>query len=223
MSQILIEVCHSEFMINSTYWPSNHLVQSFSVVFLYWFYYINYNLVPAYCLQIHFLDLQFRDFVTVFPWIPPVVQRRRHQTYGSDEYLQRLMDQKKRKRMVSNRESARRSRMRRQKHLDGLMTHLSQLRRENSLVVAKVSTTMQHYTSLETENSVLKAQVAELSHRLESLNQIMKQPSYGSWGIWEEQYGVGGTELIDEFMDNSLSCFYLNQPVLATVSDMFLY
>ncbi|KAI3804946.1 hypothetical protein L1987_26854 [Smallanthus sonchifolius] len=132
---------------------------------------------------------------------------------SSDEDLQQLMDQRKRKRMVSNRESARRSRMRKQKHLDDLMTQLSQLREENNRVMANVGITMQHYRNVEAENSVLRAQVVELSHRLESLNQIesfMSQPV------------GGGTELIDEFMNNSLSCLYANMPILAS-SDMILY
>ncbi|KAM0028878.1 putative transcription factor bZIP family [Helianthus debilis subsp. tardiflorus] len=135
---------------------------------------------------------------------------------GSDEDLQRLMDQRKRNRMVSNRESARRSRLRKQKHLDELKTQLSQLREENNQVMATISVTMQHYTNVEAENLVLRAQVTELSRRLDSLNQIesfMSQPVDSGWG---------GTEFVDEFMGNSLSCVYANLPILAA-SDMIPY
>nr|XP_009782352.1 PREDICTED: uncharacterized protein LOC104231113 [Nicotiana sylvestris]XP_016471890.1 PREDICTED: uncharacterized protein LOC107793952 [Nicotiana tabacum] len=41
MSTILTELFLSGFMINSTYRRRTHLVQSFSVVFLYWFYCIS--------------------------------------------------------------------------------------------------------------------------------------------------------------------------------------
>ncbi|KAI3809794.1 hypothetical protein L1987_19394 [Smallanthus sonchifolius] len=111
--------------------------------------------------------------------------------------------------MISNRESARRSRMRKQKHLNDLMTQLSQLRSENDRVTASISMTTQHCMSVEAENSVLAAQVMELSNRLWLLNEIiafMKQPvDAGSW-----------------FPDDSLSYLYACQPILAS-NDMIMY
>ncbi|XP_004289641.1 PREDICTED: uncharacterized protein LOC101313460 [Fragaria vesca subsp. vesca] len=41
MSPTLSELLLSECMINSTYRRRTHLVQSFSVVFLYWLYYVS--------------------------------------------------------------------------------------------------------------------------------------------------------------------------------------
>ncbi|XP_071697685.1 bZIP transcription factor 44-like [Rutidosis leptorrhynchoides] len=131
---------------------------------------------------------------------------------GSEE-----MDQRKRRRMISNRESARRSRMRKQKHLDDLMTQLSQLRIDNNQVISSISMTTQHYINVESENSVLRAQVTELSHRLQSLNEIiefMKQPMDVETGFMSE-FG-------DEFMNNSLSYGYACQPILAS-ADMMMY
>lgn len=84
-----------------------------------------------------------------------------------------VMDQRKRKRMLSNRESARRSRQRKQKQLDDLTAEVSQLRKENAQVVAALKVTTQHYLGVEAENSVLRTQMVELSHRLQSLNEIL--------------------------------------------------
>ncbi|KAL8195345.1 hypothetical protein R6Q57_025748 [Mikania cordata] len=147
------------------------------------------------------------------------------QNSGSDEDLQRIMDQRKKKRMDSNRESARRSRMRKQKHLDDLKAQVSQLKKENNQVMADVSITMQHYTNVEAENLVLRAQLGELSQRLESLNQIkvfVSQPVDSGAGFVDESYYEGGTEWIDELMINSLSCLYANKHIWAS-SDMIQY
>ncbi|PON65133.1 Basic-leucine zipper transcription factor [Parasponia andersonii] len=95
------------------------------------------------------------------------------QNSGSEEDLQALMDQRKRKRMISNRESARRSRMRKQKHLDDLTVQVAQLTKENHQIVTSVNITTQHYLNIEAENSILRAQVGELSHRLQSLDEII--------------------------------------------------
>ncbi|PON77385.1 Basic-leucine zipper transcription factor [Trema orientale] len=95
------------------------------------------------------------------------------QNSGSEEDLQALMDQRKRKRMLSNRESARRSRMRKQKHLDDLTGQVAQLTKDNHQIVTSVNITTQHYLNIEAENSILRAQVGELSHRLQSLDEII--------------------------------------------------
>ncbi|XP_022137855.1 bZIP transcription factor 44-like [Momordica charantia] len=96
-----------------------------------------------------------------------------NQSSGSEEELRQLMDQRKRKRMQSNRESARRSRMRKQQHLDGLMGQVANLRENKNQIVSRINLTTHLFLNVEAENSVLRAQIMELSHRLESLNQIL--------------------------------------------------
>ncbi|XAR61720.1 hypothetical protein NMG60_11016222 [Bertholletia excelsa] len=140
----------------------------------------------------------------------------RLQNSGSDEDLQHLMDQKKRKRMQSNRESARRSRMRRQKHLDDLIAQVSQIREENNRILAGVSLTTQQYLSVEAENSVLRAQLDELTQRLNSLNDILGYMNTPNNSMYEpELLGIP-----DNFMNNSWNLMYLNQPIMAS-PDLF--
>ncbi|RID77448.1 hypothetical protein BRARA_A00363 [Brassica rapa] len=137
---------------------------------------------------------------------------------GSEE---NLMEQRKRKRMLSNRESARRSRMKKQKLLDDLTAQVNQLKKENSEIVTSVSITTQHYLAVEAENSVLRAQLDELSHRLESLNDII--------GLLENTNGVWPNPLTgpesDDFLVNqmNMNMFHMmNQPLMAS-SDALLY
>ncbi|PQM35717.1 bZIP transcription factor 53-like [Prunus yedoensis var. nudiflora] len=76
------------------------------------------------------------------------------QNSGSEEDLQVLMDQRKRKRMISNRESARRSRMRKQKHLDDLMAQMAELKKENNQIITSVNITSQHYMNIEQQRTL---------------------------------------------------------------------
>lgn len=140
------------------------------------------------------------------------------QNSGSEENLQALMDQRKRKRMLSNRESARRSRMRKQKHLDELMDQVAQLRKENHQLGNNVNIVSQHYLNLKTENTILTAQMNELTHRLESLNEILGFLNAGNGGFGSSEGGGGGVtdQPIDCFF-NPMSCSYVvNQPILAS-------
>lgn len=140
------------------------------------------------------------------------------QNSGSEGDLQLLMDQRKRKRMQSNRESARRSRMRKQKHLDDLMGQVTQLSKDNNQILTTTNITTQHLINVEAENSILRAQVAELSQRLNSLNEILNFINTSS-GVYENDQTLQASA--DSFM-NPLNLLYINQPITAS-ADMFQY
>lgn len=130
-----------------------------------------------------------------------------------------VMDQRKRKRMLSNRESARRSRQRKQKHLDDLMTQVCQLAKENNQIRTSMNMTSQVYLNIEAENSILRAQMAELNQRLESLNDIVNYVN-STTGLFE----IGDSTQTTH--DNSLmqpwSSPYMNHPIMAS-ADIFMY
>ncbi|KAL8116132.1 bZIP transcription factor 44-like [Apium graveolens] len=145
-----------------------------------------------------------------------------------EEHLQQLLDQRKSKRKISNRESARRSRVRKQKHLDDLMAQLAQLRKANNQLVTIMNVTTQHLLNVEAENSVLKAQMAELDRRLESLNEMI-----GFLDIENEGFGIDDElcynavhDSADLFMLNvnsSMSYMYTNQLPFMASADMLQY
>ncbi|THU63465.1 hypothetical protein C4D60_Mb01t16030 [Musa balbisiana] len=188
MSAILSEILLSEFMISSTLQRRTHLVQSFSVVFLYWFYIFS------------FLSSTTKSSMASSP-SGTSSGSSQLQNSGSED-LQAVMDQKKLRRMISNRESARRSRMRKQKHLDELMAQLNQLRKENRQLSTAFSLTKQQYVAVDAENCVLRAQMMELGNRLQSLDEIL---SFLNMNI-----NISGHQMID----NSIKC--LNQPIMAS-------
>ncbi|XP_004152685.1 bZIP transcription factor 44 [Cucumis sativus] len=152
----------------------------------------------------------------------------RLQNSGSEEDLQVLMDQRKRKRMQSNRESARRSRMRKQQHLDELMAQVTQLKKDNAQILSNINITSQLFMNVEAENSILKAQMAELTQRLQSLEEIANcintgGNNDGGFGETEEEkaFQIQTIVAADSFM-NSMNFLYVNQPIMAT-ADIFHY
>ncbi|XP_042518095.1 bZIP transcription factor 53-like [Macadamia integrifolia] len=83
-----------------------------------------------------------------------------------------VVNERKRKRMISNRESARRSRIRKQQHLDDLIGQISELQKQNSELVQKAEFSQQRCNQFESENRVLKALLAELRERVQSLERF---------------------------------------------------
>ncbi|XP_047320457.1 bZIP transcription factor 11-like [Impatiens glandulifera] len=143
---------------------------------------------------------------------------------NSDSELQK--QQRKKKRMVSNRESARRSRMRKQNYLDDLTAQLLKLKKENNQMIPAIHFTTQNYMNVETENSILRAQIAELTHRLEYLNDIVSlvnDAGSDCFGVNKEQY-YSAAQSRDGFISNSWSWDYLSinqqQSIMAPAGDM---
>ncbi|KAI3448018.1 hypothetical protein Pfo_004683 [Paulownia fortunei] len=88
------------------------------------------------------------------------------QNSGSEEDL---MDQRKRKRMISERESARRTRLRKQKQLDDLKAEVTHLREENRQILTGFKVTTQNFFNVKAENAILRARVDNLSHKLQAI------------------------------------------------------
>lgn len=142
--------------------------------------------------------------------------RRQAANSGSDfDPFHANIDERKRKRMLSNRESARRSRMRKQKQMEDLVNEASLLKNENERLRQNINRNTQRYVEIESANNVLKAQTKELTERLRSLNTVLQ--------IAEE---VSGLEVeIPEIPDPLLKPWQPLcplQPIMAS-ADMFQY
>ncbi|CAO2175675.1 unnamed protein product [Urochloa humidicola] len=87
--------------------------------------------------------------------------------------LQARMELKRKRRMESNRESAKRSRQRKQQQLDDLNSQVDQLRTTKQQLITAVNITTQNYAAAEAQNSVLRTQMIELDSRLSALRDII--------------------------------------------------
>lgn len=83
------------------------------------------------------------------------------------------IDEKKRKRMISNRESARRSRMRRQKNIEDLINEKAELEEKINDDYHKCREKWQILLVLESENEVLRDKKMGFISYLKFLNQIL--------------------------------------------------
>lgn len=88
------------------------------------------------------------------------------------------IDERKQRRMLSNRESARRSRQRKQQHLDELRAQVSHLREENGQILNRFQIASQQYAQITEENCILRSQALELSDRLQRLQHTMTAQSH---------------------------------------------
>ncbi|KAL6558011.1 hypothetical protein OROMI_018361 [Orobanche minor] len=77
--------------------------------------------------------------------------------------------------MLSNRESARRSRRRKQAHLTELETQVSQLRVENSSLLERFTDISQKYNEAAVDNRVLKADVETLRAKVKMAEETVKR------------------------------------------------
>lgn len=87
----------------------------------------------------------------------------------ADEQQLSIIDERKQRRMISNRESARRSRMRKQKHLDELWSQVVRLRTENHNLIDKLNHVSECHDRVLQENVRLKEEASDLRRMLTDL------------------------------------------------------
>lgn len=88
---------------------------------------------------------------------------------ADNEHQLEVIDERKHRRMISNRESARRSRMRKQKHMDELLSQVVRLKTENLKLIDKLNHVCESHDKVVQENASLKEEVSGLHQLLEDL------------------------------------------------------
>ncbi|CAN8283948.1 unnamed protein product [Cochlearia groenlandica] len=92
---------------------------------------------------------------------------------GSDETKTEITDDRKRKRMESNRESAKRSRIRKQRHIENLRDEVNRLGLENRELKNRLRLVMYHIEHICTDNNRLLSEQEILRRRFFETRQIL--------------------------------------------------
>lgn len=95
----------------------------------------------------------------------------------AEEQQLSIINERKQRRMISNRESARRSRMRKQKHLDELWSQVVWLRNENHQLLDKLNHVSERHDQVLQENAQLKEEASELRQMLTGMQLNSPYPS----------------------------------------------
>ncbi|KAJ0967706.1 hypothetical protein J5N97_024623 [Dioscorea zingiberensis] len=83
------------------------------------------------------------------------------------------VDERRRRRMVSNRESARRSRIRKQRHLEGLRLQSARLRSENRELASRLAAVRHHCLFFRQDNHRLRSESTVLHRRLSEIRSFL--------------------------------------------------
>lgn len=98
-------------------------------------------------------------------------RKRKSSESGSDDPTQ--VEEKKQRRMISNRESARRSRMRKQKHLENLRNQVKRFKIGNRDMMNRLQTMILHCQIIRLENERLQVESVMLQQKLWDMRQIL--------------------------------------------------
>lgn len=90
-------------------------------------------------------------------------------TSDDDHQQSMVIDERKQRRMISNRESARRSRMRKQRHLDELWSQVIRLRTDNHCLIDKLNRVSESHQLALKENAKLKEETSDLRQLLSEI------------------------------------------------------
>ena len=128
---------------------------------------------------------------------------------ASDEVEeQHVIDERRQRRMLFNKESAKRSRLRKQQHLDEPRAQMVHLMIDNKEILKKCNVASQHYVHITKDNCLQRSEAMELSHKLQRLQHTLNAQFHGAFGtMGGEARNCSATHLNSKYITNSPPVF----------------
>ncbi|XP_023772496.1 basic leucine zipper 43 [Lactuca sativa] len=118
--------------------------------------------------------LHMSNFLTNIPEYfskPPSSVSNNSTSDEADTQQNDIIGERKRRRMISNRESARRSRIRKQRQLDELLSQLVHLRTDNQSIMEHLKQLAERHEKALEENERLKEETTDIRQKLDEIQQ----------------------------------------------------
>lgn len=123
---------------------------------------MSYELDPV---HYYLIEAEIQEILALQPEPPSISTSASGSVYPQQE--------RKLKRMLSNRESARRSRLKKKRHLDELTEQANQLKVENRQLKRRLTSLISHCHSFIAENNQLRSESIHLQLMLSGLCQLL--------------------------------------------------
>jgi len=163
------------------------------------------NNIPTFQLQRFSSQLYGHNHTTPYDFSPQSSCISSNSTSDeADEQQLSLINERKHRRMISNRESARRSRMRKQKHLDELWSQVMWLRNENHQLIDKLNHVSESHDQVLQENAQLKEEASELRQMIRDMQ--IPSPGPSSFTPFEDVVPCSSAYLRSDSSNQSNSC-----------------
>ncbi|XWS09025.1 hypothetical protein CRYUN_Cryun40dG0050500 [Craigia yunnanensis] len=139
---------------------------------------------PFLALESDFMQWDCSEFFSTTPSIGParsgfgLDEPKQNQTNSNSSLNEPnkpvpIIDERKRRSMISKRDSARRSRMRKRNHLENLRNEVNQLRIENQELNNRLRSVSQQYHRVRIDNDLLHSEYSMLQQELSDMRQIL--------------------------------------------------